>query len=259
MKVKYFIPPLYENLLSQELLNKSFTETKATCDDCAEEKYQKDLKCCTFHPFMPNYLVGALFEDVRTPETVKKILRDKINKRHCALPIGILAPIPYQVAFNKRKPKDFGNRRDWLCPYYNLEQNNCSIWRYRSSVCSTFICHSSYGKKGLKFWDQLNNYLSYVEMGLLEEVLAYKDFSPRQMNDCLEYVNRKKATQAELKTKALPLAKAKKLWNGYFNEQEKFYRDSYKLVLDFNRKRVQEILGETGEQLYQSLMAASSL
>lgn len=237
-------------------------ETKATCGSCAmspdKEKgkitYQPDLKCCTFEPYLPNYLVGALLQSASTSPSAMGALKKKIQQRKFSLPIGMTASVKYQVLFNQRKPQDFGNRRDWLCTYYNQDLNNCGIWKYRGAVCTTFFCKSDLGKKGLSFWAELNNYLTYVEMALMEEVLVHLDFSPRQLSDCLDYLNRKEGTPTEMKAAALPLARAKKLWNGYFDEQEDFFRKTYQMVKEFDKKRFEEALGEMGMDLQNKLI-----
>lgn len=217
------------------------------------ETYRKDLKCCTFEPYLPNYLVGALFHHEKSNQLACNILRKKIEKRNYALPVGMLASVRYQVVFNQRKPEDFGNREDWLCPYYNKENNNCNVWRNRGAVCTTFFCKSSHGKKGLGFWGELNDYLTYVEMALMEEALVNLDFSPRQISDCLEYFNRHEASAKEMKSDTLDLATSRKLWNGYFDEQEEFFVKTYRLVKDLDKKQFSEALGFQGEELTEKL------
>lgn len=217
------------------------------------ETYRKDLKCCTFEPYLPNYLVGALFAKEKPDSLALKAFNHKIENRIYSLPVGMLAPISYQVKFNSRKPEDFGNREDWLCPYYNKTQNNCNVWRSRGAVCTTFFCKSSFGKKGLSFWGELNDYLTYVEMALMEEALVHLDFSPRQISDCLEYFNRHEGSEKELKKDSMDLALAKKLWNGYFDNQPEFFVKTYRLVKDLDRKHFNEAMGFQGEELTEKL------
>lgn len=252
--IKFQIPDLYLRFFPRELLNAEISETKATCSNCNWKSYQPDLKCCTYEPYLPNYLVGALLESSSTSEGAKQALRRKIEKRQFSLPIGMTASVKYQVEFNGRKAEDFGNRADWLCPYYNRDLNNCGIWKYRGAVCTTYYCRSDLGKKGLRFWDDLSGYLTYVEMALMEDVLVHMDFSPRQISDCLDYINRYEGTALELKSQSLPIEKAKKLWNGYFDEQETFFRKSYQMVKDFDKKRFQEALGDTGAEIEDRLL-----
>lgn len=259
--IKYQLPNVYHHLLPKELLEAVLNESKATCDNCNWKAYKPDLKCCTYEPYLPNYLVGALFENSSTSSQALKALRAKIEKREFSLPVGMMASVRYQVTFNNREPEDFGNRADWLCPYFDRQQQNCGIWRYRGAVCTTYYCQSSYGENGIKFWERFSDYLTYVEMALMEDVLVHMGFSPRQISDNLEYINRSEGTAAELRSNSLPIEKSKRLWMDYFDNQEEFFRKTYQMVKDFDKKRFREALGEMGadieEQLFDDLRAIS--
>lgn len=262
MMLKYQLPRIYENILPRELLTFQPQETKATCDACAMSRpkhrgkvhYRADLKCCTFHPFLPNYMVGALFLEESSTEA-HRILRDKITRREYALPLGMVAPIQYQVEFNHREEGEFGQREDWLCPYYNKQTQNCNVWRNRGVVCTTFFCKSSYGKTGLNFWEKLGSYLWYVELALLEEALAMLDFSPRQVMTLLDYHNRFEGTAAEIKTRVIPEKTSRELWNGYYEDQEGFYKKAYEIVANLDKKAFHELIGEQGQSLEEDLFA----
>jgi hypothetical protein len=247
--LRYNMPDLYHDLLPRELLQFQMVETKATCEACNWKAYDPALKCCTYEPYLPNYLVGALLQSSSTASSARQALLEKIEKRRYSLPIGMTASVRYQVRFNSRKPEDFGNREDWLCPYFNRELQNCGIWKYRGAVCTTFYCQSSYGKKGLRFWQKMNDYLTYVEMALMEEVLVCLDFSPRQISDQLQFLNRQEGTATEMRVLSLPKAKARKLWNGYFEEQEEFFRKCYEMVRDFDKSRYREAMGDMGSRI----------
>jgi Fe-S-cluster containining protein len=261
MKLQYLLPQLYSQILPLELLDLSIEEKKATCDECAmvagrhrgKLTYAENLKCCTYYPFMPNYLIGAALQDDSLETSLQRDLREIIIRRKYSLPIGFLAPVRYQLAFNKRKPSEFGQRADWLCPYYNQISNNCRIWKFRSAVCTTFYCKSSYGSGpnsvGLRFWHELSEYLTYVEMALLEEALIRLDFSPRQISDQLDFLNRKTGTVAESKAWVLPEKKARFLWNGYFDEQELFFKKTLEIVRKFDRRDFNEALGDLGQKI----------
>lgn len=258
--LKHQLPLIYHDLLPKELLAAKITETVATCGDCAmtREKqgrkkiaYQPDLKCCTYEPFMPNYLIGAILQDSSLPG--KAVIEKKIIDRNYSLPIGMTASLAYQVNFNHREFEDFGNKREWLCSYYNKESNNCGIWKQRGAVCTTFFCKSNYDKKGLTFWQRLNEYLTYTEMALMEEALVHLDFSPRQVSDMLSFLNRHEATATEMKAKVLPLAQAKKIWNGYFDDQVGFFIKCHELVKNMDRGQFREAIGMIGEELEQNL------
>jgi hypothetical protein len=262
MKLKYQLPRVYEDLLPKDILAMEAQETKATCDSCLMAKpknkreifYENHLKCCTFHPFLPNYVVGAVLseESLAAPNAVSA-LHHKIQRHEYSLPLGIVAPAKYQLEFNARKDHEFGRREDWLCPYFNREQQNCGIWRHRGAVCTTFYCQSSFGATGLKFWDGLSNYITYVEMALMEEALVMLDFSPRQISDLLEYLNRQDVTKVELKSGRLSEKKERELWNGYYEDQEGFFKKCFQIVSGLDRRSFRELLSEPGERLEENL------
>lgn len=251
--IKYQLPEIYHKILPTELLQAEVAETKATCGNCNWSAYKNHLKCCTYEPYLPNYLVGALLENPATPESTREILRRKIERREFSLPIGLMASVRFQVTFNNRQPQDFGNREDWLCPYYDRQNQNCGIWRNRGAVCTTYYCQSNSGKKGIQFWERFSDYLTYVEMALMEDVLVHMGYSPRQISDCLEYINRQEGSPAEMRSDSLPLAKAQRLWGDFFDKQEQFFRKTYLMVKEFDKKRFREALGEMGADIEESL------
>lgn len=256
--LKTQLPAFYSKIIPEEILLWDPQETKATCEFCAmapDKKkrgltYRADLKCCTFHPFLPNFLVGAILSEENESEApARAVIRSKIQRREYSLPIGLTAPLRYQFAFHQRSKSDFGNREDWLCPYYQKTTDRCGVWRHRGSVCTSFFCKSDYGKKGLGFWKHFGDYLSFIEMCVLEECLAYLDFSPRQVSDLLQYLNRREGTTQEARSWVIPQAQARRLWNGYFDEQEVFFQKCWKLVNEWPPGQFAEALGEYGELL----------
>jgi Fe-S-cluster containining protein len=260
------LPELYSRYFPKPLLAASLPEKLATCDNCAmaapgaqDISYQLHLKCCTYHPFQPNYLLGGLLgtQDSRMQSSAAMTSIDqKIRSREYVLPIGIVAPLAHQVEFNARDKYQFGNREDWLCPYYESKTQNCGIWKFRGAVCSTFFCKSSYGKKGLTFWERLSDYLTYVEMALMEEALVMLDFSPRQISENLEFLNRFEATPEELKQKVLSEDFARKIWNGYFEDQRGFFIKCFEIVSQMSKKQFHEALGEQGSMIEKDLLAS---
>jgi Fe-S-cluster containining protein len=262
MLLRHQLPQVYSQFLPREILDFGPEETKATCDNCAMSRpqnkakihYRADLKCCTFHPLVPNYMVGAILLD-ETATAAHKILKDKIARREYSLPIGMVAPVKYQVEFNARQENDFGQREDWLCPYYEKSNGNCNIWKNRGVVCTTFFCKSSYGKVGLKFWESLSSYLWYVELALLEEALTMLDFSPRQVMTLLDYHNRQDGTAAEKKSWVLPEKTSRELWNGYLEDQEGFFIKAHNIIANMDKTAFHEAVGEQGLDFEEQIFA----
>lgn len=250
--LKEIIPDIYQSLFPEFILNLDTTETKATCDNCLRSRdkrfdflYRADLKCCTFYPFLPNFAVGGILkEKLKGSDVIKR----HIDKKQFTLPLGAFPTLKFQYEFLNRKKTDFGNREDLLCPYYNRENENCNIWKYRGVVCTTYHCRFNEGKRGERFWNKMNDYLSYVEMALAEECLVQLDFSPRDISDQLVFLNRQEWTKAEQSQEFLSSKEYKLFWNGY-TDYEAFYLKCFDLVQSLNRQQFVKILGERGEWL----------
>ncbi len=253
------IPQIYKPLLKKEVLQLKTTETKATCNNCLRSRdkrfsytYKTNLKCCTFHPYMPNFAVGALLSQSEITSGILK-LKSKIENQEFALPIGVLAPFDYQFLFLNKDENEFGNNKNLLCPYYDQQQDACSVWRYRGVVCTTFFCRSEDGQNGQKFWAVLSEFLSYVEMALAEECLVQLDFSPRDLSDQLFYLNKREFDQDEVEQKKLSMQVDKKLWNGYADKVE-FYKKCFAIVQKMDRNQFKEILGTQGLELEKEVI-----
>jgi len=259
LNLEHILPKIYINLIGKDILALDVTETKATCDNCLRSRdkrfsftYRAHLKCCTFHPYLPNYAVGALLQQqVETVGIVK--LKEKIKNLEFAFPVGVMAPFDYQFIFLTKEEEQFGNDENLLCPYYDKLIDQCSIWQYRGVVCTSFYCRSDSGQNGLKFWAVLSDYLSYVEMALAEECLILLDFSPRDLSDQLAYLNKREFEPEETEQKHLSFAVDKKLWNGYTDKTD-FYKKCFAIVQKIERNQFKEILGKQGLELEKEVI-----
>jgi hypothetical protein len=172
--------PVYQRLFPELFDRPEVVETRATCDTCAMcdqgqiapvamDYFRPDAKCCTWHPSLPNYLVGAILAD--TGEELaegRRRLRAKIAARVGVTPQFIAPPRKYTALYAAARGAGFfGRSKVMLCPYFDEENNGrCTVWRYRESVCSTYFCKYTAGKPGFQFWDTLKGYLSLVEHAL---------------------------------------------------------------------------------------------
>lgn len=259
MQLNAIVPAFYKEILHSKVLNLSVVEKAATCDNCLRSRdkrfsytYKANLKCCTFHPYLPNYAVGALLEMPVQTKGIQEIQR-KITSHEFTLPIGILAPYDYQFKFLTKEKSDFGNDASLLCPYFDKDGNRCSIWQYRGVVCTSFFCRSDDGQNGLKFWAVLSDYLSYVEMALAEECLVQLDFSPRDLSDQLLYLNKRDFDADEITQKVISAKQMKPLWNGYPDPVE-FYKKCFAIVKKIDRNQFKEILGSQGLSLEKEVL-----
>ena len=80
MQIKSIVPSVYQGFITSKILNLNASETKATCSNCLRSRdkrfsytYKENLKCCTFHPYLPNYAVGALLLESNKTSGILKI------------------------------------------------------------------------------------------------------------------------------------------------------------------------------------------
>ena len=164
-------PAAYAHLLSG-----LFDEPRASCDACpmcntgdgevaGTVTFSPSTRCCTYYPPLPNFLLGALLAD-RSPamEEGRLRIRERIERRVAVTPHWIKAP-PVEAALHAATiGQGFGRSLDLLCPYYSA--GNCTIWRYRDAVCSTYFCRHVGGARARTFWASLRDYMLRVEVRL---------------------------------------------------------------------------------------------
>ncbi len=175
-----FIPEFYYFLLPEVFFSEIPPEPFSNCANCpmtakAETDENDSLstlflpetKCCTYTPRLPNYHVGAILLD-NSPEIRegKKRILEKIKLREGIFPNGVYPTVEYNRIYNENKQTDFGKKRNLLCPFFQEGKFNCTVWKYRESVCSFWFCKHLAGDSGYKMWQSVRNY-----MNLLQEIL----------------------------------------------------------------------------------------
>lgn len=155
-------------------------EFLSTCGNCPmlnikrqeTVPFSKSTKCCTWFPFLPNYLVGAILndDDPLLIEGKKRILDNLINNYNVTY-FGIFPSDKFQKGFSKLLIKDFGRDEKCRCDFFMDGKVNCSIWKYRDAVCSTWYCKPIANITGSVFWNYTKFYLANFQDYLLAEVL----------------------------------------------------------------------------------------
>ncbi|MFN7905498.1 MAG: hypothetical protein ACK5P5_09975 [Pseudobdellovibrionaceae bacterium] len=270
-QLKHMIPSLYQTILPQEILNLAIKETTANCNNCVMAKenvsskeihikksspsmkpqfrnlkteYKSNLKCCTFHPFFPNYIVGAILADQnKKNEFGKTEIKRRIQSKNEILPLGIAAPRNYQLDFLKN-PSKFGQKENLLCPFFDSKSNQCGFWIYRGSVCTSFFCASDHSW-GFKFWDELVSYLSLVEISLAELALEKMGFSGRDGMlgfDLIDLGKLEKSDRAKISMTEKKSVQSNAFWKTY-KTPENFYLECHRQVILMSQKDLDSALG----------------
>jgi len=232
--------PIYGQLFPEIFDRPEVVETRATCDTCAMcdhgqtapvemEYFHPDAKCCTWHPNLPNYLVGAILAD--TSEDLaegRKRIREKIAARIGVTPQYVAAPRKYSVLYSATRGQGFfGRTMSMMCPYFDKENGGrCTVWKYRESVCSTYFCKYTAGKPGWEFWDTIKSYLFHVERTLAQFAATVVDPTVKEPD-----VEPGRMTREDLEDRAPKVDDYFACWGGWAGREEEFYILCYQKVL----------------------------
>jgi Fe-S-cluster containining protein len=231
--------PVYRKLLPAFFDQPAIVETRATCENCAMcaradtvagvsgvsvVHFAPDLKCCTYHPTLPNYLVGAIFAD---PDPAlsegRRRLDEKIAARIGVTPQWLAAPRKHALLLDAARLSSFGRSRALLCPYY--QDGLCSIWRHREAVCSTFFCKYESAARGHAAWDALKRYFYLIERLLSARAAQAIDESLTE-----PAVARGRLTQADLEDRPPPDDEYRGFWGEWAGHEREFYLRCYEFV-----------------------------
>jgi hypothetical protein len=253
--LKDVFPPIYKELLPSLFDKPAIDETRATCDNCAMcdqgkpspvpmEYFKPDLKCCTYHPHLPNYLVGSILMDTDPSMAEgKERIRKKIKARIGVTPMRLSAPRKLSLhAAMSVGSGYFGRSEAIVCPYLEREKGLCTIWRHREGVCSTYYCKYTLGMPGKEFWRNLKEYIGYVEVGL--ERWSSKSIDPRVTEPNLK---RGELTLEDLEDRAPNDEAYAGYWSQWVGREEEFYIECAKRVRALTKEQFFKIVHQRSE------------
>lgn len=246
-------PAMYGPLLPESFERPRPREEKATCHDCTMcppkgappsddvTYFLPDVKCCTYHPRVPNYHVGALLAD-DSPEMAegRRRMRERIRSRIGVTPHNLSPPRKLELLRSASWRNTMGRTLLLRCPFYGVESGGCTIWRHREVECSVFFCKYSAGADGEAFWKALRAYMTHVERQLAKH--AVQTIMP-------EYEEQPAAgmTVEDLEDRPPGPKAYSALWKGWEGREEDLYVASYRLVTSLTRRQFDAIAG--GDEL----------
>ena len=176
------LPPLYAGWMADLLVGPIPREVEATCGDCAmvpapgdapdaaSRAFDPSVKCCTFLPRLPNFLVGrTLLDRTASGRLGRATVEARLAARQGVTPLGLGVPEEYSARYRHAGDHDgFGRTPSLRCAHYLDEDGGrCGVWRNRASVCSTWFCKHVRGAVGHDFWvEALQPLLLSVEHAL---------------------------------------------------------------------------------------------
>jgi hypothetical protein len=242
------LPPLYAAWMNDLLAGEIPPETKSTCSNCAmaapagtviSEKnandfFDPDLKCCTFLPMLPNFLVGrVLSDDDPAGEAGRVTVLTRIRAGLAVTPLGLGEPALQSLIYAEGAKIGFGRSKSLLCPHYLPEDGGkCGVWKNRNAVCTTWFCKHERGAVGKTFWTALQQLLMtaekdlaawcVAEMGLNEGALKLL-FPPLQPSG-------KDPLAASALDRRLDPQRIQAVWGEWHGREHEFYLASSRLV-----------------------------
>lgn len=187
-EIRDLLPELYRELLGELLAEQVPPESKATCSSCAMLEggcqatavapvdgrprfFRPDTKCCTFHPRLPNYLVGAILSsDEPAHAEGRRRVSERVASRVGVTPGWLHPPRRFTLLYDSARGA-FGRSRELRCPFYESDGGACTIWAHRDAVCSTYFCKYVAGADGRLFWTSVKELVSLVEIQLSRAAL----------------------------------------------------------------------------------------
>jgi len=251
------LPAIYRSLLPAFGALEVPVESKATCANCAmcpggsanavetvdgePRFFRPDAKCCTFHPRMPNYLVGALLADPRAELAEgQRRMRARIESHHGVTPQWLRPPGLHKLMYDNAR-RAFGRSLTLRCPFFAVDQGNCTIWPYREAVCSTYFCRFLSGEDGWKMWTAIKRHISLAEVHLSR--WAVWQHAPELVLDAPDADNNLPVGPDELDGRPAPAADTAKVWGRFAGREEELYRACFESVRALSADAVERVLG----------------
>jgi len=244
MLIRDMLPAVHRHLLPAIFDTSLPEESLATCNNCAmsvpdvrpentpEGYFRPDVKCCSFHPNLPNFLVGAILADDR-PDMAEgqRRLRFRLQSRQGVGPVWLAAPRKYTLLFLASRKTSFGRSLILRCPYFSPESSNCSIWRHRDAVCTTFFCKHVGGTEGEATWRSIEMILRLTERRLAEYAANVLGLGMANAPTNLDNL-----TLEELEDRPPDDETYAALWGDWANREETYYRACRDIVANLDQR-----------------------
>lgn len=226
----HLVSSLWKHLLPEEFSDFHFPEEKkATCLNCPKIKesgFHVDIRCCTYQPRVPNFLVGYTLKDAKTAHLFEKLIAQNM-----LTPEG-LQQTPFQAkqALELYDKDEFGKTDKVCCPFLDRKTKLCQVYAYRNSVCSTFFCKHDDGESGETFWENLQSLVMQIETALSQWCMAQLGF------DMDSYINSFNALSKNLDELHQDVAWTesclRSLWGDWYAKQKDFFIACAELIDD---------------------------
>jgi hypothetical protein len=202
------------------------------------------IKCCTYIPELPNFLIGAILNDSDDETAVG---RDSVHQRIAAgigvTPLG-LYPTPSYTLVYRNSPAAFGRASSLRCPHYVAHTGLCSIWRHRAPPCITWFCKHNRGAIGRAFWRELHAFLLAVQYNLSLWCLHSLDIGVdalRAILDLTQSADAESNISSETLDGQADEHSRHTIWGNWLGKEPEFYQRCARLIDDLDWNEVLSI------------------
>jgi len=166
-------PPAVVRLVGDLDLSAFAPEPKARCAACPMNPAPGDdptgdrsftwVRCCTYQPNVPNFLVGLALS--RGGAGAERI-RERIAAVDGVYVRGLAGTWEKRRRYAREGGTAFGRDASLRCPYWREGDLSCGIYESRISVCRTWYCRHQHGLLGRRAWNALRDLLAEIEARL---------------------------------------------------------------------------------------------
>jgi hypothetical protein len=259
-QIREFVPVFYHRLLPPFFDEEIPAETFSRCASCPmtassreemEEEVSRpfapDTKCCTYIPRLPNYFAGAVFSDDEM-KTGRELLRKRISGKRGIFPQGIYPDKKYRLLYEFGRNNGFGKSSLLKCPYFVQGEYNCTLWKYRESICATWFCKYLAADAGRDFWYEMRDLFKLIQEKLIGHAIlkqGLQDLPPFGKDEQLTYEDLEELPEND--------KDYRQRWQHWEGREEAFYIRCFEIIDRLQADEFQHIMGPDYTDLLKKL------
>jgi Fe-S-cluster containining protein len=239
------VPGIWQYMMPPSVLEMRLPkEELATCNNCpmvASGGFRPDYKCCTYHPRIPNFMLGLALDDPIAKGPVENFIRADFTN-----PEGTEhTPLQWIDSLSIRSDDDYGKGEKVLCSFLDQSSGGCTVYAFRNSVCSTFFCWYEDGEEGEAFWENLQYLAGQLETALAQWALEQIGFNIRAYFRRFDSLANRMVNVTDPDTKAWSKETLQILWGDWYGREAQLFKRCAEAVKD-NRERLYEVAYHQG-------------
>lgn len=165
-------------VLVPELTRPLPEEGRADCGACplaalpeSDSAHMSDeVRCCSYHPMLPGWLVGRA---LRAGGVAERVVQRRMADPDGVRGAGIVPSDAHRGRYRAEARGGFGRDVTLRCPYWVGGARACGVWEHRGAVCRTWFCRHEQGVAGHHLWMTVRDTLRVVE-GAIARALAHE-------------------------------------------------------------------------------------